>query len=77
MAFGIFRDPTIVSRCFYSFVLPNLEYCSPVWASAADTHLTLLDRVVRSVLSICPGVAVAPLGHRRKVASLFMFYKIY
>ena len=28
------------------FVLPDLEYCSAVWYSAADKHLKLLDRAI-------------------------------
>ena len=31
---------------------PFLEYCSAVWYSAADTHLKLLDRAVRGVVSL-------------------------
>ena len=33
--------------CFRSFVLPLLEYCSPVWMSATASDLSLLDRVAR------------------------------
>ena len=32
---SVFRDNSIVSCCFWSFILPVLEYCSPVWMSAA------------------------------------------
>ena len=42
----VFRDRSLLGRCFRSFVLPDLEYCSAVWCSAADTHLKLLDRAV-------------------------------
>ena len=43
-----FHDRSPLLRYFWSFVLPVLEYCSAVWCSAADSHLKLLDRVVRS-----------------------------
>ena len=33
----------------WAFILPVLEYCSPVWMSAATSHLSLLDRVVSQV----------------------------
>ena len=42
----VFHDRLLLERCFRSFVLPVLEYCSAVWCSAADTHLKLLDRAV-------------------------------
>ena len=47
-----------------------------MWSSAADCHLALLDRVVRSASFLCLGAIRCDLGHRRDVASLTMFYKI-
>ena len=44
-ASSVFGDRFISSTVFRSFVLPLLEYCSPVWGSAANTHLELLNRV--------------------------------
>ena len=32
-----------VLRCFYAFILPCIEYCSPVWCFGSDNHLRLLD----------------------------------
>ena len=46
---SVFRDVTVVAKCFWAFILPVLEYCSPVWMSAATSHLSLLDRVVIQV----------------------------
>ena len=43
---SVFRDVAIVAKCFWVFILPVLDYCSPVWMSAATSHLLLLDRVV-------------------------------
>ena len=45
----VFRDVTVVAKCFWAFILPVLEYCSPVWMSAATSHLSLLNRVVSQV----------------------------
>ena len=42
----VFHDRSLLGRCFWSFVLPVLEYCSAAWGSVADTHLKLLDRGV-------------------------------
>ena len=41
----LFSDPVLVLRCLWSFLLPVLEYCSPVCMSAAASHFGLLDRV--------------------------------
>ena len=53
-----------------------LEYCSPVWCSAADSHLKLLDRVVTSAGFLAGGVLDCNLAHRRSVAELCMLFKI-
>ena len=63
-------------RSLWSFVLPVLEYCSAVWCSAADSHLKLLDRVVRSAVFLAGGVLECNLAHRRSVAELCMLFKI-
>ena len=42
----IFVDTFVLFRCYFAFVLPILEYCSPVWGSAAKCHLQLLERQV-------------------------------
>ena len=34
-----FEDTSELLRCYYAFVLPILEYCSPVWGSAAESQL--------------------------------------
>ena len=39
---------------YFAFVLPILEYCSPVYGSAAESHLLLLERHVYSVVRLCP-----------------------
>ena len=47
-SFRIFGDHDVLLRCFNSFILLCLEYCSPVWSSAADSHLKLLDKNLRA-----------------------------
>ena len=63
-------------RSFLSFVLLVLEHCSAVWCSAADSHLNLLERVVRSAGFLAGGVLECKLAHRRSVAKLCMLFKI-
>ena len=74
--FRIFSDEAIIAKCFNSFLLPCLEYCSPVWSSGADSHLKLLDRVMSSVKFILPNINV-DLWHRRKVSALCLLHKMY
>ena len=72
----VFHDRSLLVISFWSFVLPVLEYCSAVWCSAADSHLKLLDRVVRSARFLAGGVLECNLAHRRSVAELCMLFKI-
>ena len=53
--------------------LPALEYCSPVWMSAASSHLCLLDHVVSKAVRLTDGLIVCDLKHRRRVIALCMF----
>ena len=43
-----------LSDCYFTFVLPILEYCSLVLGSAAECHLQLLERQVYSVARFVP-----------------------
>ena len=40
----VFVDTSVLLRCYYSFVLPIFDYCSPVYGSAAECHLLLPER---------------------------------
>ena len=72
----VFHDRSLLLISFWSFVLPVLEYCSAVWCSAADSHLKLLDRVVRIAGFLAGGVLDCNVAYRRSVAELCMFCKI-
>ena len=72
----VFHDLSLLLRSFWSFVLPVLEYCSAVWCSATDSHLQLLDRVVKSASFLAGSVLDCNLAHRRSVAELDMLFKI-
>ena len=72
----IYRDDDIVRNSFYSFILPNFEYCSVVWSSAADTHLNLIDRAFNRIKFLLPSLDTN-LGHRRLVGSLTYLFKIF
>ena len=47
-----------------------------MWCSSADSHLKLLDRVVRSAGFLVGGVLDCNSAHRRSVAELCMLFKI-
>ena len=73
---SVFRDIAVVAKCFWAFKLPVLEYCSPVWMSAATSHLSLLDHDAGQVSRLSGGSVSCELWRRRKVASLCVFFKI-
>ena len=73
---SIFQDVAVVAKCFWAFILPVLEYCSPVWMSSATSHLLLLVHVVGRVRQLSIGSVSYDLWHRVKVASLCVFFKI-
>ena len=75
-AIKIFDTKEILTTCFRAYVLSRLEYCAPAWGSAAESHLKLLDGVVRRAEALC-GASLCNLGHRRQVSCLCMMYKIY
>ena len=69
-------DHDILLKCFNSFSLPCLEYCSPVWSSAADSHLKHLDRNLRACKFLIPNFTIS-LQHHHFISSLCMLYKIF
>ena len=72
----IFNNISVNSNCFTAFVLPLLEYCAPVWSSAAPSHLRLLDRVLSGARFLTDRARSYNLWHRRDISSLCMLYKI-
>ena len=65
-----------IGRCCRIFTLSVLEYCSAVWCLAANTHLTLLDRVVSGARFLTWSVFECDISHLRSVAVLCMLYKL-
>ena len=47
-----------------------------MWCSAADSHLKLLDRIVRSAGFLAGGVLECNLAHRRSIAEFSMLFTI-
>jgi hypothetical protein len=61
----------------YYIFLSRLEYCAPVWGSAASCHLRLLDGVVHRAAVLCRATTLCERSHRRNVSFLCMLYNIY
>ena len=66
----------VLKSCFNAYILSSLKYCAPVWISLAESHLGLLDSIVRSVERLCES-ELCCLGHRRTVSAVCLLYKIY
>ena len=63
----VFMDTSVLLRCYYAFLLRGLEYCSPVWESAAECPCQLLKSQVYSVARLCSDQRFLSLCHRRNV----------
>ena len=72
----VFVDTSVLLYCYSAFVPLILEYFSPVWGSAAECHLQLLDFQVYSVARPCRDQTFLLLCHQRHVAALCMLYKV-
>ena len=71
----VFVDTSVLHSCCYAFVIPIFEYCSPMWWSAAECHLQLLERQVYSVARFRIDQNFLSC-HRRHVDALCMLYKV-
>ena len=71
----IFVDTPVLLRSYFAFVPPILEYCSPVWRSAAECYHQLLESQVYSVARLCSDQSFLSLCPRTNVAGLSMLYK--
>ena len=58
-SFRIFGEHNVLLRCFNSCILPCLEYYSPVWSSAADSHLELHDKNLRACKFLIPTLTIS------------------
>ena len=48
----LFDCPHVPKSCFNAYVLFTLEYCAIVWMSSAESHLGLLDSIVRGAVRL-------------------------
>ena len=73
----VYADTSVLHCCYYAFILPILEYWSPVWGSDASSHLRLLDLQIHAVSRLCPDQILKPHNHRCSVAGMCILYKIH
>ena len=52
----LFDCSRVLKGCFNAYVFYRLEYCAPVWMLSAESHLGLLDSIVRGAERLCEGV---------------------
>ena len=75
-----FLTPDSILYLYKSLIRPCMEYCCHIWAGSSNDALSLLDKVQKRIVNVVgPALAskLEPLSHRRKVASLSLFYKYY
>ena len=75
-----FLSPEVALYLYKSTIRPCMEYCCHVWAGAPSCYLELLDKLQKRICrTVGPSLAASlePLAHRRKVASLSLFYRYY
>ena len=75
-----FLSPEVALYLYKSTIPPCMEYCCHVWAGAPSCYLELLDKLQKQICrTVGPSLAssLEPLGHRRNVANLSLFYRYY
>ena len=70
----IFVDTSVLLRCYFSFVVRILKYCSPVRGSAAECQL--LEGQMYSVARLCPDQSLLLLCHQCRLAEHSMLCKV-
>ena len=75
-----FLSPVVALYLYKSTIRSCMKYCCHAWTGAPSFFLELLDkqekRIFRAVYLLL-AASLEPLGHRRNVASLRLFYKYY
>ena len=75
-----FPSPEVALYLYKSTIRPCMEYCCHIWAYAPSCCLELLDKLQKRICkTACLSYAASlePLGHRRNLANLSLFYKYY
>ena len=75
-----YLTPSAILYLFKSPIRMKMEYCCHIWGGTAQTSLSCLDRVqnrLRNLVGDGLFSTLAPLSHRREVASLALFYRYF
>ena len=75
-----FLSREVALYLYKTTIRPCMEYCCHVWAGAHSCYLELLDKLQKRICRIVGSSLAAslePLAHRRKAASLSVFYRYY
>ena len=71
----VFVDTSVASLLLW-ICSPNPTVLSPVWGSAAEYHLQLLNHQEYSVARLCLDQTFLLFSHWRHVAAMCMLYKV-
>jgi hypothetical protein len=70
-----------ILQIYKAYIRPCIEYCSHIWGAASKSYLHLLDSIQRRAVRIIRNPSITDnldsLQHRRDVADLSIFYKLY
>ena len=73
--------PSGLRTIYVTYITPNMEYNSHLWARASKSALDFVDRIQSRALQLKGDDRVASsitcLGHRRNVSCIVLFYKYY
>jgi len=76
-----FFSPADLLKIYKSYIRPKMEYNSHLWAGAPPTTLEYLDKVQNRAIRLIGDsnvtASLAPLGHRRNIGALSLFYKYF
>ena len=66
-----YKNGEIISKLYYAFVRPHLEYCVQAWSPMYEKDSWLLERVQKRATKMINGLGCLPYEERLKVLNVF------
>jgi len=77
----IYFSPANLLKIYKAYIRPKMEDNSSIWAGACPTTLKFLDSVQKRAIRLIDDESItaslAPLGHRRNIGALTLFYRYF